>query len=185
MSENLKKDAFDRLVAGLSSEDRAEMLYSINKNLSPTVELVENEPADSSANITLRTKYAQESFFYRLILWFRSLFRKKNAESIYNDDIISALARRVNKNHPGLINHKIKIIDSIFYNRLKDLKEAADFFKPYFQNIKDNPGEFYVFLSSFVIPELVTEINANADPFSLGFDVEPTLEVKKKSYPQA
>lgn len=179
MSENLKKDAFDRLVAGLSSEDRAEMLYSINKNLSPTVDLVENEPADSSANITLRTKYAQESFFYRLILWFRSLFRKKNAESIYNDDIISALARRVNKNHPGLINHKIKIIDSIFYNRLKDLKEAADFFKPYFQNIKENPGEFYVFLSSFVIPELVTEINANADPFSLGFDVEPTLEVKK------
>ena len=73
MSENLKKDAFDRLVAGLSSEDRAEMLYNINKNLSPTVELVENEPADSSANITLRTKYAQESFFYRLILWFRSL----------------------------------------------------------------------------------------------------------------
>ena len=127
MSENLKKDAFDRLVAGLSSEDRAEMLYNINKNLSPTVELVENEPADSSANITLRTKYAQESFFYRLILWFRSLFRKKNAESIYNDDIISALARRVNKNHPGLINHKIKIIDSIFYNRLKDLKEASDF----------------------------------------------------------
>ena len=62
-------------------------------------------------------------------MWFRSLFQKKNAESIYNDDIISALARRVNKNHPGLINHKIKIIDSIFYNRLKDLKEAADCFE--------------------------------------------------------
>ena len=179
MSENLKKDAFDRLVAGLNPEDRAEMLYNINKNLSPTVELTENSTADSSANISLRTKYAQESFLYRLILWIRSLFCKKNAESIYNDDIISALARRVNKNHPGLINHKNKLLDSIFYNRLKDLKEAADFFKPYFQNIKDNPGEFYVFLSSFVIPEMVTEINSNADPFSLGFDVEPTVEVKK------
>lgn len=179
MSESLKKDAFDRLVAGLSSEDRAEMLYNINKNLSPTVELTENSTTDSSANISLHTKYAQESFFYRLILWFRSLLCKKNVESIYNDDIISALARRVNKNHPGLINHRIKVIDSIFYNRLKDLKEAADFFKPYFQNIKDNSGEFYVFLGSFIIPEMVEEINSSADPFSLGFDVEPTVEVKK------
>ena len=159
MSESLKKDAFDRLVAGLSSEDRAEMLYNINKNLSPTVELTENSTTDSSANVSLHTKYAQESFFYRLILWFRSLLCKKNVESIYNDDIISALARRVNKNHPGLINHRIKVIDSIFYNRLKDLKEAADFFKPYFQNIKDNSGEFYVFLGSFIIPEMVAEIN--------------------------
>ena len=74
MSENLKKDAFDRLVAGLSSEDRAEMLYSINKNLSPSVDLVEDTTVDSSIKITLRTKYAKESFFYRLILWFRSLF---------------------------------------------------------------------------------------------------------------
>ena len=117
MSENLKKDAFDRLVAGLSSEDRVEMLYSINKNLSPSVDLVEDTTVDSSIKITLRTKYAQESFFYRLILWFRSLFQKKNAESIYNDDIISALARRVNKNHSGLINHKNRILDSLFYER--------------------------------------------------------------------
>ena len=78
-----------------------------------------------------------------------------------------------------MINHRIKVIDSIFYNRLKDLKEAADFFKPYFQNIKDNSGEFYVFLGSFIIPEMVAEINSSADPFSLGFDVEPTVEVKK------
>lgn len=179
MSENLKKDAFDRLVAGLSSEDRAEMLYSINKNLSPSVDLGEDTTVDSSIKITLRTKYAQESFFYRLILWFRSLFRKKNAESIYNDDIISALARRVNKNHPGLINHKNRTLDSLFYERLMELKESADFFKPYFNTIKDSPGEFYVFLSSFIIPELVDEINTTADPFSLGFDVEPTIEVKK------
>ena len=179
MSENLKKDAFDRLVAGLSSEDRAEMLYSINKNLSPSVDLVEDTTVDSSIKITLRTKYAQESFFYRLILWFRSLFQKKNAESIYNDDIISALARRVNKNHSGLINHKNRILDSLFYERLKELKESADFFKPYFNTIMDSPGEFYVFLSSFIIPELVDEINTTADPFSLGFDVEPTIEVKK------
>lgn len=179
MNESLKRDAFDRLVAGLSSEDRAEMLYNINKNLSPTVELLERTPADTSGNVTLRTKYAQESFFYRLILWIRSIFSKRNAESIYNDDIISALARRVNKNHTGLINHKIKAVDSLFYERLKDLKEASDFFKPYFQIINENSGEFYVFLSSFMIPELVNEINSSADPFSLGFDVEPTAEVKK------
>ena len=52
MSESLKKDAFDRLVAGLSSEDRAEMLYSINKNLSPSVDLVEDTTVDSSIKIS-------------------------------------------------------------------------------------------------------------------------------------
>lgn len=179
MSENLKRDAFDKLVAGLSSEDRINMLNSINKNASPAVTFTENEIRENGKNYSLHLKYSEESFFYRFILWIRSLIHKKSAEKIYNDDAIAAVARRVTKNHPGLVKHKSKVLDSIFYDQLRGLKENADFFKPYFSLIDENPGDFYVFLSSFVTPELAEKINSKVDPFSLDYDAEPNVDLKK------
>ena len=60
------------------------------------------------------------------------------------------------------------------------LKSAAEFFKPYFTAIDDNPGDFYVFLSSFVAPELSDKITAEADPFSLSFDTDADQDTKNK-----
>ena len=180
MDDNLKRDAFDKLVAGLSKQDRMDMLNSINQNLSPAVTFDDNEIKENDSSFSLHAKYTQESFFYRIILWFRSIFYKKTTEILYNEDLIAALARRVNKNHSGLVNHKNKLLDSIFFQQLKSLKESADFFKPYFMIVDENPGDFYVFLSSFINPELTEKINANADPFSLDFEVEPNIEIKKK-----
>lgn len=179
MNDDVKRDSFDKLVAGLSFDDRVNMLNNINKNVSPAVTFTENEVRESEKNFSLHIKYSEESFFYRFFLWLRSFIYKKSAEKIYNDDIIASLARRINKNHPGLINHKNKILESIFYEHIKGLKENADFFKPYFVAVNENPGDFYVFLSSFVTPELAENINAKVDPFSLNYDTEPNVDLKK------
>ncbi len=178
MYEENKKGAFDKLVAGLSSEDRMVMLDHINKTSAPAVQFTETEDQTQEKNLTLRLRFKEETLFYRLILWFRSIIYKKDSEKIYNEDVLASLARRVSKDHPGLLNHKLKVLDSIFYERLKTLKDAADFFKPYFSFIDENPGDFYVFLSSFITPQLSESINAKADPFSLSFDNEATNEVR-------
>ena len=68
-------------------------------------------------------------------------------------------------------------MDNYFFERLKSLKDASDFFKPYFVHINENLGDFYVFLSSFVAPEIAESINANADPFILPFTKEPDIEL--------
>ena len=165
-----EKSSFDKLVAGLSADERTTMLRNINKNASPSVLLDESGNKVQEKNISLHLKFKGESVFYRFILWLRGIIEKKDPEKIYNDDVLIALARRVNRDHPGILDYRNQNLDSVFYERLKMLKESADFFKPYFAFIEDNPGDFYVFLSSFVAPELADKINSEADPFTLGFD---------------
>ena len=45
--------------------------------------------------------------------------------------------------------------------------------------IEDSLGDFYVFLSSFVTPQIADEINSKADPFTLPFSKVPSNKVKK------
>ena len=68
----------------------------------------------------------------------------------------------------------------IFYQRLVSLKEAADFFRPYFSYISNNPGDFYVYLSKFVTPELVDLIKKDADPFNISFEEDPNIEKRNE-----
>lgn len=179
ISDN-KRNAFDKLVAGLSSQDRADMLRRLNNTDLETITLVENEDSIPDKSITLHIRYQNEGFFYKFLLWLRSLYERKSPEKIYNDDILYSLAKKVNRDFPGLINYRLNVLDSIFYQRMKELKEAADFFRPFFSEIDENPGEFYVFLSSLVAPEISEKINAQADPFILSFDTEPVPEEKAK-----
>lgn len=180
MQNGDKKGAFDRLVAGLSSEDRSNMLERINKTSTPSVQFIETENQENEKNYSLHLRYKDESLFYKFIVWLRGLISKKETIKIYNEDVLASIAKKVDRNHPGLITHRIKCLDSVFYQHLKSLKEAADFFKPYFSFIDENPGDFYVFLSSFVTPQLSQSINEEADPFTLDFEVEPTNEVRNR-----
>ena len=146
MEEGNNKSSFERLVAGLSSEDRLAMLNKINQNTEQEIHLSENMEAAQETHTTLQVKLQKESFFYKIFLWIRALFAKSSMEQLYHEDVLAEIAKRVNRNHPGLLNHKIKIIDYIFYERLQNLKEAADFFKPYLIVMDENPGDFYVFI---------------------------------------
>lgn len=177
MIESDTKGSFDRLVAGLNSEDRLAMLNRINQMNSQNIQLMA-EPVEKDSIVTLRKKLEGESFIYKFVLWIRALFDKKSIEELYGQDMISSLARKINTKFPGTINHKIKSLDYIFYERLLTLKEAADFFKVYFTYIEENPGDFYVFLSSFVAPELAERINTQADPFIYPFSKQISGETR-------
>ena len=174
------RGTFDKLVAGLTSDERTAMLNDINSTTEDSLQFVENDDQqnENDTNVSLRLKYKNESFLYRIILWLRELFSHQSAEQVYSDDILAALAHRITRNHPGLVNHKIKSLDGIFYSRLKSLKDAADFFKPYMIMIDDNLGEFYVFLCSFITPEFIDTVTSKADPFILDFDTEDSPEIK-------
>ncbi len=178
MTDEMNRSAFDKLVAGMDASERSEMLEKINQSSVSVVQFVETENQLPEKNLSLHLRYRGESALYRFLLWFRSLLEKKDPEKIYNEDVLASMARRINREHPGILNHKNGLIDSVFYEHLRSLKSAADFFKPYFNIIDDNPGDFYVFLSSFVTPELSDLITAEADPFSLSFDTEPTPDIK-------
>ena len=178
-SEN-NRTAFDRLVSGLSAQDRTEMLRRLNGEGLASVRLVETEDETSEKNVSLHYKFQTLPFYQKFIIKLRAIFSGKSSERIYNEDVLMSIAKRVSREHPGLINCRLYYLDGIFYEHLRELKAAADFFKPYFAPIDSSPGEFYVFLSSFISPEISDTINSEADPFSLSFDTEPTAAEKDK-----
>lgn len=177
MNDDQHRGSFDELVAGISSDERKYLLAKINQNREHSFPLV--QPArEETDGFTLDIKLNSESFLYKLFLWIRSLISKKHKLEIYNDDLIRMLARKINKNHPGIVDMQNGLILSLFYEKLKELKNAADFFKPYFNIFNENPGKFYVFMSTFIAPEIASSINAEADPYSVPFEKEGTKEVR-------
>ena len=182
MIPDKNRNAFDNLVAGLSAQDRAEMLQRLNASGKNTINLVEVDDEIPEKNVSLHLKYQALPFFHKFILWIRSMIQGKSAERLFNDDALADLARKINRIHPGLVDHRQKALDSLFFQQLKSLKDAADFFKPYFVPLDDRAGEFYVFLSSFVAPEISEKINSEADPFSFSFDEEPDKEHKAEVF---
>lgn len=180
MLESGEKDTFDRLVADLNAQERHEMLGRINKNAPETIQFVDTETNNTGPTISLLAKLDNESIFYKFFLWLRSLFSKRTKSSIYNEDLLANIAKKVNHNHPGLINHHDFVLDYLFYDRLKSLKGSADFFKPYINFIENAQGDFYIFLSSFVVPELNDNIKKSTDPFSIPFSTNPTMQLKNE-----
>ena len=87
-------------------------------------------------------------------------------------------ARKIARAHPGLIDFPHGVLESIFYEKLKDIHDCASFFKPYIAAAYENSGEFYVFLSTFVAPEIAEHIDNEADPYAIPFDRPLTNELR-------
>ena len=172
------RGTFDKLVAGLTSEERTAMLNDINAGSEESFEFVCQDSPETEKPLSLSLKLKGESLLYRFLLWFRGLIRRESSEQVYSDDLLAALAHRITRSHPGLVNHKIKALDGIFHTRLQALKDSSDFFKPYMVMIDDNPGEFYVFLCSFITPKFIDDVTSKADPFILDFNSDDSQNVK-------
>ncbi|MDE5897702.1 MAG: DUF5312 domain-containing protein, partial [Treponemataceae bacterium] len=177
MEDEQKKNSFDELVAGISADERKFLLAKLNGAAARDIPILQ-PVRDEAEGRGIDARYQNESVLYKLILWIRSLFEKKPPIELYNEDLIHGIARRVQHSHPGLIDEKGRLFLSVFYGRLKELKDSAEFFRPYFSVVNENPGKFYVFLSTFIAPEISAQLNAEADPYSIPFDRKPTMELR-------
>lgn len=179
MEKESEHGAFDRLVAGLNSDERKALLEKL-KGISetsnvPEFQIHEDIRTDIS-NISIKLK--NESIFYYIFLWFRSIFAQQRIEKIYNDDLVAAIARTVNRRCSSVIDYPRELLCSPFYNFIRDLKDCADFFRPYVSIVSDYPGEFYVFLSAYITPEIAAEIKKEADPYTIPFEREILSDTK-------
>ena len=87
MHEDGKRDAFDKLVAGLNTEDRNIMLSKLNANKTQTVKFVNTEVYEQKEDTRLSLRLKNESVFYKFLLWLRSLFSKEKIEELYSEDL--------------------------------------------------------------------------------------------------
>ena len=119
MIQDDNRSSFDRLVAGLSTEDRAEMLNRINQTGDNKIQIVADRGEVNEKHVSLQSKLATESIIYRFFLWLRSLFARNTVEQLYRDDLLSSIAKRIDHYHPGLINQRINSLDYIFYENVE------------------------------------------------------------------
>ena len=171
------RNSFDELVAGISSEERQFLLAKLKNKMTEAIPLLQPVRENIEYN-PIEVGLKKEPLLYRFFIWIRSLITKKTSVEVYNSDLVADLKRKIIKNHPGILDYKTDFLQSLFFEKLKQLKESADFFKPYFSVASENFGKFYVFLSTFVAPEISKLINTEADPFLLPLDREPTKELR-------
>lgn len=177
MNGEQNKSSFDELVAGISSEERKFLLAKLNQNREAALPILQ-PLREETDEFTLDIKLRSESLFYKFILWIRTLISKKKKIELYNEDLVGSVARKINRNHPGIVDMSNGLLQSLFFEKLRELKAAADFFKPYFQIMSENPGKFYVFMSTFISPEISASINNDADPYTVPFDREGSVELR-------
>ena len=172
-------NSFDKLVSGISAEERRFLLEKLkNENIAARSDTLDFADAELSDTRTLEARIQTESFFYRVMLWLRALFTTQSRETLYNKDFLAAAAHKTARAHPGLIDFSQGVLESLFYEKLKDLHDCASFFKPYLAVIYDAAGEFYVFLSTFIAPEIAEHIDNEADPYTISFDRPLTNELR-------
>ena len=172
---------FERLVSLISDDERKALLEKMRPlEGDPDSRALESDkdPSMNADEIVLEENLKQESIIYRLILWLRSILTSTSKEQLYNDDKIMTLFRKLNREYPGLVDYKGALLLGIFYEKLLELRRAADFFRPYLDAIYENIGAFYVFLGSIVAPEVTQRMNSEVDPMSLPLDREVTGELR-------
>ncbi len=140
-------------------------------SLQPAAEIID----DNDGPFEIQIK--KESTLIRFWIWLKAIFTNTTQQIIYNEYRLSKISKNVHKSFPGLINTKHRLILSPFYEQISDLKTCADFFRPYFVTLDDNEGPFYVFLSSFIMPQVTAEIKSDVDPYKNPIlpDIKPDI----------
>lgn len=177
MSDELQRNSFEGLVAGISSDEKKYLLDKINNNKEKQMPLLQSVRDEEDYN-SVEIKLAKESMIYRFFIWLRTLITKKSKLEVYNMDLVDDLMRKINRKHPGCLDVRNGLLQSLFYEKLRSLKEAADFFKPYLIIANENPGKFYVFLSSLITPEVQQKIDEVSDPYQTPFEREASQELR-------
>ncbi|WP_407400236.1 DUF5312 family protein [Treponema sp.] len=172
------KTNFDRLASDLTKKERKDILKRINpadieikipsENDLKNKESEKENLANTKKGLVLNFK--KEPFFKKLVVWVKSLFLNVSVEEVYNNAVISALARRIEVLYPGLIDFKRKMLCNTMYKELLELQQAQDFFRTQLRIDDTDSGVFYYLLCLQHLPDFSESVRAGCDPFQYDFE---------------
>ena len=175
------ENPFDRLVSELGKDERLTLLEKLSTASLPSeTENIEapDKAETSDLNYDIQTKLKNESVLLRFWLFLKSIFTGMNQRVIYNDLLISRKSKILAKNFPDIYDMKKNSLLTGFFVELKNLHQAADFYKPGIASYEESPGEAYVFLGSLFLSDLYEKIENEASPYSVDFSRSPNQELR-------
>lgn len=172
------ENSFDRLVSGLTSSERQAMLEKM-KSVTADPDRESLQPVDPGVGgVPISIQLHDESIIFRFFLWLRSLFTNTKVEELFNEHKVAQIARRLEREYPGLLDSRRGYFLSTFYDKLCELKKCAMFFRPYTDLIEESPGEFSVFLGSIILPEIAQAMENDVDPYKNPLEQGPRPELR-------
>jgi len=174
------QSSFDSLVISLDSEERRSLLERIRSADSVADDPMDLHPVaqDDEQTVDLSVKFNSESILLRIWIYIKSMFTGISKQNLYNDLLINRKARNIGRNYPELYDPIHSVLMNSFYENIRNLRLAADFFKQPISSYEDDPGASFVTIGSFLIPDIYELIDAEASPYSVPFTREVTNELR-------
>ncbi len=158
--------SFDRLVLGISPEERKKILSQVSAVDNDSESLSSESINEGIEVLTDVEIFRDESLLVKIWLWIKALVTNNRVDTLYNEFRLKELAKKIQKNYPDLIDRRNSQLKNMFHEKLQQLKLAADFFKPYVDAADSDYGSFIVFAGSLLMPSTSEKMEEEVDPFS-------------------
>jgi hypothetical protein len=163
-------DTLEKLVAGLSLDERQKMFEKLQSRASLSGEsLYPAPPEDDAAQILPAEKqYAALPWYYRFFYFILSIFKSKAPYQIFADARIGRLGRRIDVEYPGFYDYRQGFLLADFSRLLATLKgDARFFFDALDISVNRDRGGVYSFLGSLEMPEIHRALETELEPQNL------------------
>lgn len=173
-------DNFDNLVAGITKKERTDILKNVKSGAANGIGTIQDNGKTEKLNTkkALLNNFNHENLFKKFFIWFKSFVLNKTIEELYNTSVVSAMAKQLERDYPGLLNSRNKTFGSKFFYKLQDLNKVQSFFYEQVGNASADSGTFYFMLAYSVMPELMEDIKTACDPYQYPFTKQLTQDTK-------
>jgi len=156
---------FDRLVSGLSMDERQNLLAKMKIQSSISDEPLYFEDKEVVLALDFEAGFSALPWYYRFWYFILSLFQAKSPVDIYEAHQVSALGQRIEERSPGLYDVQERLLLPAFHRHLERLKEAARFFYSALDtSVNRDRGAFFAFMGSLEMPDVHKRLQTDTAP---------------------
>ncbi len=179
-----EQNRFERLVTGISPEERQKLLKRLEKTHTDDSEEDNgplSEPIDyQDARYDPAEKLKSEPLLFRFWLYIKSFFTSTDMVSLYNGHLVSHISKNIGKTASDIFDARKGYLRNAFYVYLQELKGSADFFRSVVSAFEDDSGRFFVFLSAILMPNVQARLDTDVDPYTIALSEEVTGDLRAK-----
>ena len=158
---------FERLVSGLSNEERRDLLTKIHNSAQVSEEPLFRPETVEEPPVDYDTRYKELNPLTRLVIIIRRIFTGRSRTELVKDIILKGIARRIELGSPGLVSYTRRVFLVRMLEELRSLRDAARFFYDLLdRTIEKDRSSFYAFLASLELEEQHQKLLGETDPFN-------------------
>lgn len=173
-SKSDNNEVFENLSSGISYDERHQLLERVKGISTEKDSLTAGKVTkyDDDYEYEFKEAFKKRSIFDKIAIWLWSFLTHSSVNDVLNKKLLASYAKKIEVSNPGLIEYERKIATNLFYEKLKQLNGAIDFFKPYMENYTSNSGDYYFLIGHIYLPEFEKTVYDETDPYKYPLDKE-------------